>query len=145
MNYSLNQVKSILEKFASDHLQVNEFYLKDPLELLNNAETKFCAMVALFMPSTVSGNIVKLKISILFMDLVNKDLTNETEVLSDTLQIALDCRAYLSHPDYDDLFIIADDMQLTPFYEKGDNEVTGWQMDIQANITDLKDRCAIPV
>jgi hypothetical protein len=144
MNYSLNQIKGKLEQFANDHLQIKEFYTKDPLELLNSAETKFVAMVAVFLPSAIQGKIVNLKMSVLFMDLVNKDLTNEMEVLSDTLQIALDFRAWMDDPDFDDLFIVDDSLVITPFYEKGDNECTGWQMDITVRITDLKDRCAIP-
>jgi hypothetical protein len=144
MKYSLNQVKEKLNLFASSHLQVNEFSMKDPLELLNNSESKYVAMVALFQPSTIQKNIVNLKISVLFMDLVNKDLSNETEVLSDTLQIALDFRAWLDNPDFDDLFIVDDNVPIVPFYEKGDNECTGWQMEITARISDLKDRCVIP-
>jgi len=145
MNYSLNQIKQKLQAFATAQIQVNEFSLKDPLELLNCSETRFPAVVALFRPSSITGNTVLLNIDLLFMDLVHKDLSNELDVLNDQLLIALDCRAYLNNPDFDDLFILGENVSLNPFYEKSDNEATGWQMSLQCKIVDLKDRCQIPV
>ena len=145
MNYTLNNIKEKLQQFATDHLQVNEFALKDPLELLNASESRFPAVVCLFRPSNIQGNYVFLNIDLLFMDLVHKDLSNELDVLSDQLLIALDCRAYLNNPLNDEFFTIMDNANLQPFYEKSDNEVTGWQMSLQFKIIDLKDRCQIPL
>jgi hypothetical protein len=119
--------------------------MKDPLELLNCSESRFPAMVAVVRPATVTNNSVLLNFELLFMDLVHKDLSNEIDVLNDQLLIALDCRAYLNNPDNDDLFIVGENLQLNPFYEKSDNEVTGWSMTIQCRVQDLKDRCIIPV
>lgn len=119
--------------------------MKDPLELLNCSESRFPAMVAVLRPATVQGNSVLLNFEILFMDLVHKDLSNEFDVLNDQLLIALDCRAWMNDPANDDLFIIGESLQLNPFYEKSDNEVTGWSMSIQCRVQDLKDRCQIPL
>lgn len=142
MKISLVQIKKILEQFAADHLQINEFSLKDPLEYLDCKESKFPAMIALFKPSTIQGKILFISIDLLFMDLVHKDLSNELDVLNDQLLTAIDCRAYLNDDDFE--FGLSDNSQLIPFYEKGDNEVTGWTMNLQIKISDLKDRCQIP-
>lgn len=144
MNASLVQIKEKLRLFAVSHPQVNEFSLKDPLDYLDCKESRFPAVIALFKPSTISGKNIFINMDILFMDLVHKDLSNEVDVLNDQLLTAVDLRAYLNDSAFDDLFTISESAQLTPFWEKSDNEVTGWTMGIQLIITDLKDRCQIP-
>jgi hypothetical protein len=144
MRYTINQIKKKLEEFASNHGQINQFTCKDPLELLNDKESSFPAMVALFQPSNFTRNEVTVNLDLLFMDLVHKDLDNEFEVISDQLQIALDCRAYLNKVENHDNFYISDSGSWTPFYEKGDSEVTGVQIRLTLRINDLRDSCQIP-
>lgn len=144
MDYSLKQVITTLETFASDHLQVNSFTMKDPLELLNCSEDSFPAILANMIPATIQGNYIFINMELFFCDLVNKDLSNEFEVISDQILIATDLRAYLNNPDFEDNFILSDSANVDPFYEKGNNELTGVKMNVQFRIFDKKDRCQIP-
>lgn len=147
MRYTLNQIFRDLNTFAEEHGQVGEFLFKDPLELLNDKEANFPVIDAVLRPSRFGGAgpiEVSFTFDFYFMDLVQKDLSNEQEVLSDQAQIAMDLIAYLNNPTFDDKFTVATDGSLVPFYEKGDNEMTGWTLSLIFKVLDLRDRCAIP-
>jgi hypothetical protein len=145
MRYTLNQIVNRLEEFAEKHQQINSFGFGDPWEMDTGKGTLYPRMFAVFVPSRLSKKQMKLNFSILFMDLVKKDESNELEVQSDMLQVCCDLRAYLT--DFDQYFTINedDDLPVEPFTEKFDEELTGMKIDITFKIIDLKDRCVIPL
>lgn len=145
MRYTLNQVKILLERIATEHQQINEFGFGDIWEVDSIKEYSFPLMWGVLKPADISDKIVELNIDLLFMDLVSKDEGNETEVLSDMLQVALDVRAWLNDDDLADYFTIDVSNRAEPFTEKFDVEVSGWMLSIRFKIIDLKDRCAIPL
>lgn len=103
-------------------------------------------MWASLQGATVSIDTKELEISfsLWFMDLVNKDERNETEVLSDQLLIATDVISLLNSDTYDDSFFINGDVSLESFTEKTDNEISGWKTDIRFRLPYVKDTCYIP-
>jgi hypothetical protein len=145
MQYTLNQVKAKLEEIASRHQQINEFGFGDVWEFGAKKSYIFPVMFAVPQPAVVNDKIIDLNFNIIFMDLVNKGEGNETEVLSDMLQVALDVRAWLLNDDFADDFIVEASSSLQPFTERFDEEVTGWVMALKIKIVDIKDRCAIPL
>lgn len=145
MDYSLEEVINKLETFASRHKQVNSFTMKDPLELLNCSEELFPAILSVLQPATIQENYVFLNMDLYFCDLVHKDLSNEFIVISDQMLIAMDLRAYFNNEENDDKFIVTENSRLEPFYEKGNNELTGVKMSFQLRIFDKKDYCQIPL
>lgn len=147
MRYTLRQIIRDIETFANTHGQVSQFHFKDPLELLNDKESSFPCIDVVVRPSRFSGVapiLVSFFIEIHFMDLVHKDLSNEQDVLSDQAQIAMDLITYFDQPEFNDKFTIETNGQLLPFYEKGDNEMTGWTLGLNFKVIDLRDSCAIP-
>ncbi len=144
MNYTLNQIHAKLQKFATDHLQINGFSFGELEEVSNEGITQFPYMFCILKPSSLSSRSIKISISIIIMDLVHKDLSNRMEVWSDTLQMLSDLKAYMNDPAFDDYFTVNEEMPITPFADRFTDDVSGWAMDVSFTITDLKDRCAIP-
>lgn len=149
MRYTLNQILKDIETFCDTHGQVGQYCFKDPNELLNDHESRFPVVDAIVRPARFSGTqgtprTVSFLIELYFMDLVHKDLSNEQDVLSDQAQIAMDLLAYFDKEEFADKFTLDVNGQLDPFYEKGDNEVTGWSLAINFKVLDLRDKCAIP-
>lgn len=146
MNYTLNQVAKVLRTFAETHGQIKgNFSFGELEEVSNDGITQFPYMFCILKPSLLGNQNAEINISIIIMDLVNKDLSNRLEVWSDVQQIFIDLRAYLSDPAFEDYFIIDEvNIPITPFADRFTDDVTGWVGDFKFKIVDLKDRCAIP-
>lgn len=142
--YSLNQVKKVLETIATNHKQINSFGFGDIWEFTTESLTMGVMWAELKDSSfSLNGKSLLLSMSLYFMDLVKKDEGNETEVLSDQLQIAGDVISILD-ADYNDSFFVDPNVPLTPFTEKSDDEVSGWKADLVLRIPFTKDTCVIP-
>lgn len=148
MRYTLNQLLRDVKTFCDTHGQIGQYLFKDPIELLNDHESTFPVVDVVVRPASVSRvtgpRVIQLNIEFFFLDLVEKDLSNEQEVLSDQMQIATDLLAYFDKREFDDKFTLSLNSSLNPEYGKGDNEMTGWSMVLGFNIIDLRDACAIP-
>ncbi len=142
--YSLNQFVGLLNSMASAHEQIKTFGEGDVWEIGAVGAIQYPLMWAVPQPSSTSQKLLNMKFSILFADILDPDKSNEQDVLSDTLQIALDILAQLNAPDFADDFILDPNANLTPFTEKFDDDVAGWKADINIKINFLSDRCAVP-
>ncbi len=146
MNYTLNQIKARLEQFANAHLQLKGSISFGEIEEVSNQSVyKFPYMFGVLQPASFVGKQIEFTITIVIMDLVEKDLSNRWEVWSDTSQMFADLRAYLNDPDFDDMYVFNDSITITPFADRFTDDVTGWSGDIKFTVNELKDRCALPV
>ncbi len=142
--YSLNQFVSLLNSLASAHQQIKTFGEGDVWEIGSSSAIQYPLLWAVPQPSSTAQKLLNMKFSLIFADILDPDKSNEQDVLSDTLQIALDILAQLNNPDYSDNFILDPNATLTPFTEKFDDDVAGWKADINIKINFLSDRCAVP-
>jgi len=146
MSFTINQIKKRLEDFANAHLQLKGSISFGELEEVSNQSIyKFPYMFCVIQPSSFIDREFELNMTIIIMDLVEKDLSNRWEVWSDIQLMFSDLRAYLNDPAHDDEYIIDDNITITPFADRFTDDVTGWGGDIRFTISDLKDRCAIPL
>jgi hypothetical protein len=150
MNFTLNQIVKTLENIADRHKLINSFDHGDLWEASKDSIQYPYMFAVQINPVTTTEREVLLKFSLLFMDLVkqgeeNTGSGNETEVQSDQLQIALDVRAELMKPSYEDSFRVDFNSNIEMFTERFNDLVSGCKMDLTFRITDLKDRCAIPI
>lgn len=102
-------------------------------------------MFCILQPSSFITREFEVNMTIVIMDLVEKDISNRWEVWSDIQLMFSDLRAFLNDPLQDDNYIIDDNITITPFADRFTDDVTGWSGDIRFTISDLKDRCAIPI
>jgi hypothetical protein len=140
---TLNQIIQVLESISNAHKQIQSFGFGQEWDVAASA-VQYPLMYVVPQQSSVADKVMSMKLSLLFMDLVNKDDSNKQEILSDTLQIAMDVLAQLKLLPYEDLFDLDRNVTLTDFCEKYDDEVSGYKMDITLNISMLYDQCAVP-
>jgi len=142
--YSLNQFAKLLNTLASAHAQIKTFGEGDVWEIGASGSIQYPLMWAVPQPSSTAQKLLNMKFSILFADVLDPDKANEQDILSDTLQMAMDILAQLNAPNFADDFILDHNTNLTPFTEKFDDDVAGWKLDLNIKINFLSDRCAVP-
>lgn len=157
--FSINQIHKKFSDFATAHLQINSYGFGDLSELGQSVAAytvnkdngtnniTYPSMWVTPQPSSIERHFLKLNFMCLFYDLVNQNEDNSIEVISDTLQMANDFIQYLRTTTNEDNFDIDNEytFQLTPFKDRFNDDVTGWQLDLQLNIINLNDSCNLPI
>jgi len=145
MKRTLNQVNELLEGIATAHQQINSYGIGDLWEIVANGAVTYPLMFTVINQSSLNGKILNLNISLLFMDLVHKDESNELDVSSDMLQVGTDVIAQLRSPLYEDWFLVGDSVSLDDFTERFNDEVTGWKVDLSLQISEQFNLCSLPI
>lgn len=144
---TLNQLIQKLNDFATAHQQVHSFGFGDLWEIEASGAKNAVTMWANVVNGGVDiiGKQSTIDFRVCIMDLVKKDESNENEVLSDTYLIGLDLVAYLNNNSNWDSYTIANNITLTPFTERFDNDWSGWIIDFTLTNRFLSDYCQIPL
>ena len=157
--FSINQIHKKFSDFATAHLQINSYGFGDLSEIGQSVAAytvnkdngtnniTYPSMWVTPQPSSIERHFLRLNFMCLFYDLVNQNEDNSIEVISDTLQMANDFIQYLRTTTNEDNFDIDNEytFQLTPFKDRFNDDVTGWQLDLQLNIINLNDSCNLPI
>lgn len=159
MVLTLNQCVDAIKTKALNHAQVNSFYFGDPWEmgsgskvtLTDNSEssTPVYPLVGLTLLRTnKTGKIKNTSFNLWVCDLVHKDESNETEVLSDTDLIICELhdqlRKYFEDTQTTNTATLTDDLSIEDFTERFDDEVSGHQGEITISQAYTRDTCQIP-
>lgn len=140
---SLNQLVKVFEDISKNHGQIHDFGFGD---IWNAGKSRKLKYVCLWLNCTsvtpiksVNGNYnqTTFRFRVFLMDLVNKSDNNDTEVISDTIQIAQDILSELNdNPWYGDEGIIIPlaNISITPFREKLEDELSGCWFDIDVTV-----------
>lgn len=140
---TINNLVKVFSDIATNHKQINSFGFGDLWEVEASGELKGVAMWLVLGDAAINNKTLSNKFTILIMDLVNKDETNENEVLSDTLQIAIDVYTLLNDNDIDN-YTIVKSPTFAPFTERFDNEWAGWTLEVTINQPFLNALCEVP-
>lgn len=140
-----NQFIKLFRDIATAHKDINSFGTGDLWEYMANEEATLLPVTLWVVPkdNAINEFVDKPSYTFLLMDFVNKDESNEDEVLSDTNRIAKDVIAILRQPYYEDFFEIEKSFNLTNFTERFDSEVSGWQFDIVFKQPFIYDSCQV--
>ena len=148
---TINQLISVWKDIATRHYQINYFGVGDSWEIgVDNASMHPVLWVnptTANMPSSDNGyKTFEIDFEVRCFDLVNKDESNENEVLSDTIDILKDIIAeFKGHPYYvNSQLNIIDDISFEAFTEEFDEEVSGWLCEISLMTPVLTTFCGIP-
>ena len=148
---TVNQLISVFKDISTRHYQINGFGIGDNWE--NGAsEAKMHPVLWInpttaTMPSTDNGyKTFEIDFEVRVFDLVNKDESNENEVLSDCIDILKDIiTEFKGHPYYvNSQLNIIDDISFEAFTEEFDEEVSGWVCEISLMTPILTSFCGIP-
>ena len=148
---TINQLISVWKDIATRHYQINYFGVGDSWEVGVDKASMHPVLwinpVTATMPSTDNGyKTFEIDFEVRVFDLVNKDESNENEVLSDTIDILKDIIAeFKGHPYYvNSQLNIIDDISFEAFTEEFDEEVSGWLCEISLMTPVLTTFCGIP-
>jgi hypothetical protein len=139
------QILNDWQEFADVHEQINSYGFGDATELTMDVITKKEPLYPrlYFIPNTTkfSPNHMHITFTVIICDKVDDDLSNQQDVLSDTLEIAKDlyAKGYLS--DYD----LEWGATLTPWLERADTVLGGWTFEINVQQKFDYNRCVLPL
>lgn len=145
---SFSAYKQILDDFkdfAYYHKQINSWGFGDYTQLTNDVITKKEPEYPrlYFVPNTTrfDENHMHIHYQVIVCDKIEEDLSNQAEVLSDTLEICKDLfsLAYLS--DYDAEF----DSSLEPWLERTESVIGGWTFPLNIQQKFDFNRCVLPI
>lgn len=142
MKVSLNQIIQDLQTIVTNHLQLNSFFFGDIADLGTENPEQYPLLFADVAPSNFTYKVIGLNIQLMVMDIVKKDLSNENDVMSDTLRMIEDVIIKLRDPS--NIYLIEDSISLTPFMDSQGDEVAGWTAQITLKIPSTYNECAIP-
>jgi hypothetical protein len=141
---TLNQVITQLEAIATAHYQINSFGFGNIYDITTSGDITYPLMWVQHEGVDISTGVQNFKFDVIICDIVKGGRVNETEVLSDQLEIVKDVIAQLKHPSYKWDFV-GDNVALTAFEERFPDSVTGYSFTIVLQLPYATNRCSIPM
>lgn len=142
-NTTLNQLIEVFTQIAEDHAQINSFGYSQEYEIGAVTTNNYPLFWAFVMPSKISNQSVKYVFHFVLADLVNAEGTGtqQDEVQSDTVTVFWDI-LFLLRDKYD--LAVGFDVSITPFTEKFNDRLTGWEGDVTIEIPQVYGICDVP-
>ena len=128
--------EKLITDILSAHSNINTFSTGDIFEVEMKEVTYPLAHLSIESASYDTGTLTY-SFQLIVMDLVSKDESNESYVLSSTLETIGDVLSKLKNADITTItdsrnhFRIQDNVTCEPFTERFDNEVAGWAADFE--------------
>lgn len=145
---TLNQDIELFKNFALKHKGINSFYFGDESEADTNVEIVYPFMNVILQGSSITEGVVSRRYMIVISDLVNKDISNVNQVLSDTERLCYDVPNYLRQVSNSKLlgpFKFDANISLTDFTERNDDDVSGHFFDLTISSAIGNDSCNLPI
>ena len=143
--YSLNQIINLIETLATNHAQVNGFNFGESYDISASEQEQYPLVWIDVLDSSIDTNTLTINMSMKVLDIQKDDQANERDTLSDTLSIAQDMYASLTNAEYQDYFTIAFNTNLVVLREALADKVNGWEMNLQFELMQDRNRCQIPL
>lgn len=141
---TLNNIVKELNDIATNHLQINHFFFGNEFDFATSGVVNCAAMICVLEPALLEDSTLTHSFKIYIGDIVQKNLSNKLEVLSDCQLIALDVIYQLQQNDYEFILINKNSIVLTDFEDSFDCELYGYYFSIKLKLANPYDRCAIP-
>lgn len=131
------------EEFVSNHSQINQY--KTGIEADIKADNLLYPMmwVEYGNPSIRTGVIV-LNIRVFFLDKLLEDVSNLTDILSDTLHLANDFFAIYYENEYDFDFTLTGNGEGVPVTMNYDDGLAGYYFNFQVTFRNYRDETEVP-
>lgn len=145
---TINQDKELFSQFAIKHLAINDYRFGYELMVGVLGSPTYPLMEVLPQGTSYIKGVVSRKYLIAISDLVDIDNKNETQVMSDCEQIALDLPNYLRSVSNSGLlgaFKVNEDINITDFTDRGTDVVTGVEFEITISSPIGASGCNLPI
>ena len=142
------QIQSFGFGDMDDFIYWNEMRLKQDNNHYNSPYYPYFYVVP--QDVTQKFGFMEYKFTFITSDIIQRDLANQNDVLSDTLQIMDDIlgqfrlSVYESLGNFNELFYLDTPITCTPFLEKYDDLLGGWTADVTIKVMIPLDRCDAP-
>lgn len=148
--YTLNNIVDLFRSFAATHGQINSFqfdpeYRRETSEEMNHP-FMHCDILSSSVSTLKENNIAieENEFEFRFLDLVAPDDSNELEVLSDCLRMAVDFIAYLRQTRFENGFTAETSTTMEPVRYVAPSNSAGWILKIKTKQGLDLDLCGIP-
>lgn len=148
MALTLNQEVEILRNFCLKHKQINSFCFGDESETLSSITPNYPMLEAILEGSAYDKGKITRRYNIIVSDLVNKDESNETHVLSDIEQVCFDLINYLKQVANTGLlgnFNVSENITLTDFTQRSNDEHAGFFFELSITSYIDNSACNLPI
>ena len=140
---TLNQVVKTITDLGNAHQQIKSVYFGDLADYLSRGtDNTYPSLYFDLTGGSVQERGVTLNFSLYFFDRMLHEETNETEVLSDMLEVCQDIIAQLRANTFD--FDEGLNAILTFFTEDTPDLLAGVRADISIELTFIANRCQVP-
>lgn len=140
---TLNETVALLQGIQENHPQLNHFFFGEEFDFASSGVVVPAVMIAVLQPSTLAGSTLTYNFKIYIGDIAEKDKSNKTEILSDTLLIALDVVYLLQNSRVYNL-VIDTNIIFNDFEDSFDCELYGHWFELKIKVSNPFDRCAVP-
>jgi len=150
--------KQLLTDFSSiayHHPQIQSFGFGDLAQCTNDMvtkqEPKYTRMYIVPGDVQLNENHIHYRLSIIIMDKINNDLTNQSEVMSDTLAIVMDVWTILlqsytaSQGDFSWDIVVDENPDVIPFLERFETILGGWTLNLSFQVAFDYNSCTPPM
>jgi len=129
--------------FCNRHRMINQV-IDDQTWDVQSMENLYPAVI--IVPTDTSGDSgsIQLGFRIFFCDILQASTDNSRDVYSDMLEVAKDFISYFTDPD-EHAWFINSDFTLTPFEERFDDTVGGWELSCNVSIPFNHSVCNLPL
>ena len=148
---TINNINNIFRSIGANHLQINEVFIGQDYNIAASKKVNHVLLavnpIGAGTPKTDNGYTSQtIEYSLKVVDLVDKDLGNQQEVLSDTLRIIQDVIVLLNqHPNYMELQLsIIDNIAFNTLDGVFDTDVTGWETSFTFEQPFSRGYCNVP-
>ena len=140
---TLNQIVAKINELALNHKQIKSVYFGDLADYMSRGvDNIYPSLYYDVTGSNITERAININFSLYLFDWMLPEETNETEVLSDMLEVCQDIIAQLGHPNWE--FDISPAVQISYFTENTPDLLAGVRADISLELPFLADRCQVP-
>ena len=140
---TLNQIVTTITNLANAHQQIESVYFGDfPDYLSRGTDNVYPSLYFDLTGGQIQERSLVLNFSLYFFDRMLHEETNETEVLSDMLEVCQDIIAQLRHQNFE--FDEGLSATLSFFTEDTPDLLAGVKADITLDLPFLANRCVVP-
>jgi hypothetical protein len=154
-NVTYKQILTYFSQIAFAHEQINSFGFGDITQLTNDIETKkepkYTRLYVVPQNVEFNQNHIHFNYAVMIYDKVEDDLSNLEEVMSDTLEIAMDVwtvfwQSYTQASGNFSKIVVGDwEPDTHPFVERSETILGGWTMHIKMSIPFDYNSCVVPM
>lgn len=149
------QILQDFKGIAYHHPQINSFGVGDITQITMDIETKqeprYTKMYVVPGLTVLNQNVLTYQFSIIILDRIDDDYSNQRDVMSDTLEIAKDVFTILYQSytaQYGDFTLYYEPSwgpNVTPFLERFETILGGWTLNITINQPFDYNSCVLPI